>query len=391
MTGTTLNIALANQSRSSNVNAYVTGQALDHNNAVFLLRSDGKTPYYPTSPSSTGAPLAVDCAIHLGAPGSTTSIVIPRIAGGRIWFAIDNKLTFLLNPGPTGSSSAALVEPSTTNPSDPNIDILWDFCEFTFNQAQLFANITYVDFVSIPIALTLQNTAGNTQHVTGMAANGLDVVCAALQAQSRAENNNAWSSLVVPKRSGGNLRALSPNNAPNKSLFNGYYQSYVDLVYSKYSSTPLSVDTQASYGTVSGTVKNGVLDFGTGGQFAKPSAADIFGCSTGPFADTSGERAAFVPRIAAGFNRSTLLIDPLTPHATPAQYYRSTPTNHYSRIVHAVNLDGRGYAFPYDDVTPTGGQDQSGAVHDGSPKLFTVTVGGGNAGSTSKHTPRARL
>lgn len=391
MTSTTLNIAFVNQSSSSNVNAYVTGQALDHNNAVFLLQSDGKTPYYPTSPSSTGAPLAVNCAIPLGAPGSTKSVVIPRIAGGRIWFAIDNKLTFLLNPGPAGSSSAALVEPSSTNPSDPNINISWDFCEFTFNESQLFANITYVDFVSIPIALTLQNTAGTTQHVTGTAANGLDVVCSGLQAQSKAENNNAWSSLIVRKPSGGNLRALSPNNAPNKSAFQGYYQSYVDSVYSKYSSTQLSVDTQASYGTVSGTVRNGALDFGAGGQFAKPSATDIFGCSTGPFADTSGERAAFVPRIAAAFNRSTLLIDPLTPHATPAQYYQSSPTNHYSRIVHAANLDGRGYAFPYDDVTPTGGQDQSGAVHDGSPKLLTVTVGGGNAKSTGTPALKAQI
>ena len=382
MTPTTLNISLENQSKSSNVNAYITGQALDHNNAVFLLRSDGKTPYYPTSPSSTGAHLAVDCAIRLGSPGSKTSVVIPRIAGGRIWFAIDNTLTFLLNPGPTGSSSAALVEPSPTNPSDPNINVLWDFCEFTFNEAQLFANISYVDFVSIPIALTLQNTAGATQHVTGTAANGLDTVCSALKAQSAAEKNKAWSSLIVPKPSGGNLRALSPNNAPDKSVFQGYYQSYVNSVYSKYSSTPLSVNTQASYGTVSGTVRNGVLDFGAGGQFAEPSAADIFGCSTGPFADTSGERAAFVPRIAAAFNRSTLLIDSSIPSATPAHYYKSSPTNHYSRIVHSANLDGRGYAFPYDDVTPTGGQDQSGAVNDGSPKLLTVTVGGANAGST---------
>lgn len=47
--------------------------------------------------------------------------------------------------------------------------------------------------------------------------------------------------------------------------------------------------------------------------------------------------------------------------------------------MHAANLDGRGYAFPYDDVTPTRGVDQSGAVQDGSPKLLTVVVGGGNA------------
>ena len=378
MTPPTLNINLENQTNSSTVYAYITGQALDNNNTVFLLQADGRTPYYPTSPSSTNAPLAVNCSIPLGAPGSTTSATIPHIAGGRIWFSIGSTLTFLLNPGPSGSSSAALVEPSPFNPSDPNINITWDFCEFTYNNDQLFTNITYVDFVSLPIALTLTNSAGATQHVTGTAANGLDTVVAGLRAQSNAEGNNAWASLVVPNPSGGNLRALSPSHAPDPSVFNGYYQSYVDAVYSKYTSTPLSVDTQASYGTVSGTVNNGVLDFGAGGTFAKPSAADIFGCSTGPFADTSGERAAFVPRIAAGFNRSTLLADSTTPAASPSEYYQTSPTNHYSRIVHAANLDGRGYAFPYDDVTPSGGQDQSGAVFDGAPTLLTITVGGQN-------------
>ena len=379
MTASTLNIALQNQTNSATVYAYITGQALSNGNAVFLLQSDGRTPYYPTSPSSTGAPLAANCAIALGRPGSTTTVTVPRIAGGRIYFSINGKLTFLLNPGPSGGKSAALVEPSPLNPSDPNINIEWDFCEFTFNEYQLFANITYVDFVAIPIALTLVNTAGATQHITGTAADGLDRVCSALKNQSSVDKNPGWSSLVVPKPGGGNLRALSPNHAPNRSAFQAYYKSYVDAIYSKYASTPLVIDTQATYGKVSGTVKNEVLNFGSGGQFAKPSAADIFSCSTGPFADTSGERAAFVPRIAAAFNRSTLLVEAIAPSTNQSQYYRTSPTNHYARIVHEVNLDKRGYAFPYDDVSPTGGQDQSGAVSDGSPRLLTVTVGGANA------------
>lgn len=381
MTASTLNIALQNQTGSSTVYAYITGQALDNDNKVLLLQSDGRTPYFPTSPSSTGASLAADCAIALGPPGSTTPATIPRIAGGRIWFSINAKLTFLLNPGPSGSTSAALVEPSPLNPSDPNINIEWDFCEFTFNEAQLYANITYVDFVSVPIALTLVNTAGKSQHITGTATNGLDAVCAALKEQASTDKNPGWASLVVSKPGGGNLRALSPNHAPNPSDFQGYYQAYVDAVYSKYTNTPLTIDTQASYGLVSGTVINGSLDFGAGGKFAKPSTGDIFSCSTGPFQDTLGERAAFVPRIAAAFNRSTLLVETTTPSANTSLYYQTSPTNHYARIVHSVNLDGRGYAFPYDDVAPTGGQDQSGAVFDGSPQLLTVAVGGANAGT----------
>jgi hypothetical protein len=58
-----LYIRLTNQSSSSTVYAYITGQAINNNNALFLLQSDGITPYYPTSPSSTGQPLAVNCGI----------------------------------------------------------------------------------------------------------------------------------------------------------------------------------------------------------------------------------------------------------------------------------------------------------------------------------------
>lgn len=370
----TLQVALQNTSTSSQVYAYVTGQAIDNNNALMLLESDGHTVYYPSSPSSTGTPLGANCAIPLGAPGSTTTITIPHIAGGRIWFSIGAPLTFLLNPGP------GLVEPSVSNQSDPNINIMWDFCEFTYNASQMFANITYVDFVSIPISLSLTNAAGATQTVSGLPANGLDTVCANLKAQHAADGAG-WDQLVVT-HNGANLRALSPNNGIviNSSLFSGYYQPYVNQVWSKYSSQPLTIDTQASWGTVSGQVSGGQLNFPGVGSFAQPSAADIFSCSTGPFANAAGEFGTLIARLSAAFNRSTLLIDTTQPDGEdPANYYKNAITNHYSRIAHAASLDGRGYGFPYDDVAPNGGADQSGAVSDGNPTLLTVAVGGGTA------------
>lgn len=377
-TASTLQIDIQNTTTSSEVYAYVTGLAINNGNALMLLESDGRTVYYPASPSGTGAALGANCAIPLGAPGSTTSITIPQIAGGRIWFSVGSPITFLLNPGP------ALVEPSVSNPSDPNIDVMWDFCEFTFNSSQIYANISYVDFVSIPISLSLTNSSGVVQSVSGMNSSGLDTVCSNLIAQN-ASDGAGWNQLVVTSN-GSNLRALSPNNGivMNSSLFSGYFQSYVNDVWSQYAGESLTVDTQASWGSVAGTVTNGVLTFPGVGTFAQPSAADIFSCSTGPFANASGEMGALIARISAAFNRSTLLIDTDQPDGeNPSNYYQNSITNHYARIVHAANLDGRGYAFPYDDVTPNGGTDQSGYVADPNPTLLTIAVGGGTAtGST---------
>jgi hypothetical protein len=133
--------------------------------------------------------------------------------------------------------------------------------------------------------------------------------------------------------------------------------------------------------------------------FQKPTARDIFGCSTGSFATGSnGETNAIIPRLAAAFNRSTLLVASQHPNGVaPGQYYQNPVTNvsetldcgpyeqvltvtqHYARLVHAANVDGHGYAFPYDDVTPDGGVGQEGALSSPNPTLLIVTVGGINA------------
>jgi Beta-1,3-glucanase len=372
-TASTLAIGLVNNTGSDTVYAYVTGLAIDNNNALMLLEADGQTPYYPSSPSSTNQPVPVNCAIPLNAPGrGAKSITIPHLAGARIWFSIGSPLTFQVNPGP------ALVEPSVTNPSDPNIDLPWDFAELTYNSAQLFANISMVDFACIPIGLSLTDSSGGQQTAAGLPDGGLDTVCSGLSAQASVDGQG-WDQLIVTN-GGQNLRALSPTNGIvlNSGLFSGYYDSYVSQVWSRYSSAPLSVDTQASFGTVTGQVSGDALTFSGVGSFGPPAAADIFGCNSGPFnpAGMSAEMLAILPRLAAAFNRSTLLIDSSQPDGeNPSDYYGNAITNHYARIVHATAQDHRGYAFPYDDVAPTGGADQSGAVSSGSPSLLTVTLG----------------
>jgi hypothetical protein len=231
--------------------------------------------------------------------------------------------------------------------------------------------------VSIPVGLTLTDSSGNQQSAAGLPAGGLDTVCAGLAAQAVADGN-PWTDLVVTS-GGQNLRALSPAQgvAVNSSFLSGYFDGYVSQVWAKYAASTLTVDTQASYGTVTGQVSGGLLTFSGVGSFAQPATADIFSCDSGPFspAGLSAEMLAIVPRLAAAFNRSTLLIDADQPDGeNPADYYTNPVTNHYARIVHATTVDGRGYAFPYDDVSPPGGADQSGAVSSGSPAQLAITL-----------------
>lgn len=365
----TLDIELENRTQSNQVYAYVTGQAFDHGNHVCLIKSDGKTPYYPDSPSQVCSPLAENCAIRLGGPGSTTKITIPQLAGGRIWFSIDKELTFLVNPGP------AIVEPSVTNPSDPNINITWDFCEFTFANNSIYANISYVDFVCLPVALSLTPDSGPVQQVLGLKPDALATICAGLESQNLVDGND-WHKLIY-ETNGQKLRVLSPNNAivmNGGNLFKGYYDPYISQVWDKYTQCQLTVDTQAQWGKTTATVAGDQLNFEGHGKFSKPTTGDIFSCSTGPFADNNGPMGPLTARISAALNRSTLLDYECHPaEVNVSDYYKHPITNHYSRLCHEANIDGRGYAFPYDDV-PGNGADQSGFVN-AAPKAFKVSIG----------------
>lgn len=245
----------------------------------------------------------------------------------------------------------------------------------------------------MPIALDIAGSDGSTQHVSGMTTDGLDSVCTALIQQSATDGSD-WSSLIVKDTGGNNLRAISPNNAMiiNSALFDNYYEDYVNEVWTTYSSTSLNIDTQASYGTVAGQVTSDVLTFPGDITFAKPTTGDIFSNSTGPFATgDNAEVNAIIPRLAAAFNRSTILTNANQPdNEVVSNFYQTSPTNHYSRICHSVNLDTLGYGFPYDDVAPTSLSGVSGAVANGTPTLLTVTVGGAGAYSSPTTIAKSR-
>ncbi|PNY24244.1 Glucan endo-1,3-beta-glucosidase [Tolypocladium capitatum] len=368
----TLDVVLRNDTDAPQLYAHVTGS---DGRGLVILGADGKTPYRPASPSPrrTVQPLGANCAIAVGPSGSTRTISVPRLSGARIWFCKDKPLTFFINPGPQ------LVEPSATNPSDANYDLDWDFCEFTWSDQGLYANISFVDFVGLPVSLQLKMGDGSVKTVTGLPSDGLDRVCAKLEAQGKVDGKG-WEKLVIRSpASGVTLRALSPNSGRVlvPGLFDGYYKPYVDAVWAKYAAKDLTVNTQFTWGDVKGRVdQDGKLAFAGVGSFGKPAAADIFSCSSGPFAagpDVSPEMLNIAARIAAALNRSTLLINAAQPAGEKVKtYYKNAVTNHYSRICHEMS---RGYAFPYDDVGTEGGADQSGFVNDPNPQLLTIGVG----------------
>lgn len=72
------------------------------------------------------------------------------------------------------------------NPSDPNRDVDFGFAEFTLDGAQIYANVSFVDFVPrVPIGLLLHCGANGraVQRVAGTAPDGVQRLAEKLREQ----------------------------------------------------------------------------------------------------------------------------------------------------------------------------------------------------------------
>ncbi|KAI1768400.1 glycoside hydrolase family 64 protein [Hypoxylon sp. FL1150] len=374
-----LTISLVNNFAGGSLNAYVSG--LDVNGLVVMLGSDGAW-YYP-DPAGSSVPVAVDAGVAhaMNAEGQTTEITIPDyLSSGRIWVA-EGDLQFFTVAAADGS--AQLVEPSAANPSDPSAAVNWGFVEFTNTEAGgIYANISFVDFVGLVFGMTLTLSSGEVQTVQGLQQNAVSTICSDLKTQAAADGQ-PWDKLCVEDSSGNPLRILNPNLylSIDATAFSGYYDSYIDQVWTQYTNEDLTIDTQTDAGEVACRVSGDELTCaGDNRAYAKPTIIDIFGCNSGPFGSQSTDNAvhlAVIPRLCAAFYRTTLLLDGgnVQPSLNSSYYYTENPTSHYSRLVHKYETDGKGYAFSFDDVNPAG-ENEAGVVSGLNPTVMELTVGG---------------
>ncbi|KAJ3463737.1 hypothetical protein MRS44_008523 [Fusarium solani] len=372
----TLPLKLVNNFSGGNVRAYISG--LDSDGTVVFIGADGGLVYPRSGGSKIPVEITDNIAIPLPPQGETLDFTIPiSMSSGRIYFADDDLHFFMVDIG----NGDGLVQPSTNNLQDPSAGVNWGFVELTYTNGVLYANISYVDFVGIVLGMMLSLTDGSTQTTAGLVADAASKICDDMVKQKDADGR-AWTFLCIANALGDPIRVISPGNQYDLEpiTFEDYWTSYVDEVWKKYSTQPLTINTQTEAGSVSCRVSGEELVCdGDNRGYARPNTKDIWGCNSGPFAIIEGDNAihtAVVPRLCAAFVRSTLLVDggDVQPSLGADSYYKNDPTNHYSRIVHSYEVDGRGYAFPYDDVNPDGNENASGVVS-GTPNTLTIYVG----------------
>ncbi|AWT41278.1 MULTISPECIES: glycoside hydrolase family 64 protein [Streptomyces] len=358
----TIPLTLTNNSgRGEAVYVYTLGTLLSTGQQGW---ADASGAFHPWPAGSVPPVPAPDASIPGPAAGQSKTIRIPKLSG-RIYFSYGRKLDFRLATG-------GLVQPAVQNPSDPNHDILFNWSEYTLNDAGLWLNSTQVDMFSAPYAVGVQRADGSTVNTGHLKPGGYNGVFSALRAQS-----GGWGGLVQTRSDGTVLRALSPGHGVESgALPASVMDDYINRVWQKYATTTLTVTPFANQPNTKyfGRVSGGVMNFTNGSgavvtSFQKPDADSVFGCHKLLDAPNDQVRGPISRTLCAGFNRSTLLVNPNQPDTSSAAFYQDPVTNHYARAIHDRMADGKAYAFAFDDV----GNHES-LVHDGSPRQAYLTL-----------------
>jgi len=299
-----------------------------------------------------------------------SSVTIPPINSARMMLSVGGPMYIRVNQDVNGNIGYAGA--NIENPSDPNIDVTFDFMEMAIVPTTgFYGNTTRVDQFGFPLTLRLQGLGGYDQTVGETA--------------TRASLFSAWASSVPSQFQSLAQAPYSPYRivAPAHATFgsNGanahYLDAYIQGLWSKYASQTLTFTDQQ--GTFTGHVVNGQFQFTDGqGTYTIQRApttqeallgSGVLNDATGQTPGTPGydKQLQIQAQLCAAINRH-IVEDPA--HWYTPSYFYASPSNSYAKFWHDHSLNALAYGFAYDDV---GGF--SSSLHTEAPTVATVTVG----------------
>jgi glycosyl hydrolase family 64 (putative beta-1,3-glucanase)/cellulose binding protein with CBM2 domain len=358
----TLPVTVTNDTgRNDQVFLYVLGTNLQTGKLGYVNAAGEFTAW--TGGASTPVP-APDVAITGPADGGRTTIRVPKGLSGRLYMSFGRKLDFRL-------TTDGLVQPAPWAGGDPNHDILFDWSEFTLDNGGLFLNSSQVDMFAVPHVVSVTNGAGTTIRTGEVKAGGRQRVIDTIKASPD------FAKSVVTRADGTVLRVLAPGKAADAGLMSPtYLDSSIAAAWNAYASKVLTVvpftdrPDHKFLGRTSGNVLNFTDSTGaTVASFTKPSTANVWGCDGALGAPNDQVVGPIARTLCAALQRGTLGRLDTQPSGTAADFYQGEPVNLYNKVIHDNMIDGKAYAFAFDDV-----QNQESLVHDGDPRAAGITL-----------------
>ncbi|WP_433367268.1 beta-1,3-glucanase family protein [Actinoplanes sp. CA-142083] len=355
-----LPVTVSNKSgRNETVFLYVLGVNLATGKLGYVNAAGAFTAW--TGGATVPVP-APDVSIPL--TGASTTIKIPKGLSGRLYMSFGQKLDFRL-------TTDGLVQPAPWAGGDPNHDILFDWSEFTLDAGGLFLNSSQVDMFAVPHIVSVTGGSGTVTSTGELKSGGRQKVIDAIKASPD------FAKSVVTRSDGTVLRVLAPGKAADAGLMSPtYLDSLISSAWNAYTNKNLTVvpfSDQPGNKFVGRTSGN-VLSFtDTSGKvaasFTKPSTANVWGCDGALAAPNDQVVGPIARTLCAALQRGTLGTIDTQPGGTAADFYQGDPANLYAKVIHANMVDGKAYAFAFDDVG-----NQESLVHDGDPRLAAITM-----------------
>ncbi len=294
---------------------------------------------------------------------------LPQMYSGRIYISLGSPVYIPI----IGSGYAG---PNPQNTADPNIDVHYDWYEFTYNGSGIYINTTQVDDFGLPLLLDVYG-ANRTFHQQ----TGITETVAQIDSEWKSELPAEFASTPIS-----NYRILSPAKTTfGAGQANGtYFDGYINQTWIYYASNPLNLTlgTRSFTGTTSGNTfnfnevntGNGAFQGGTSYVVGYPNTQQVLGCygafATGDAgnADRNQVELAIEAQMCAAFNRH--VATNVSQWGTPSAYYQAAPANFYAAFWHRHSVNGLAYGFAYDDVAG-----QSSTITTGQPEHMAFTVG----------------
>lgn len=279
-----------------------------------------------------------------------------------LYISVDNFLPICVQEDSTGHISYA--PPSFENPSLQGYDMIFQAFEFAYNitgNYQFNINTTNVDEVGIAAQLSLTDTSGT--KTVGFTQNREYLI----KAFDNCVDTN-FSHLLIKDNNGTTLRILSPEHAiagvlSNQNVvdyFASFYTDYIDRSWNAYEGDTITVYNSSQGYT--GYMIDSIFYFNKGDsvgmtefKFAQPSSDDVMSAH-GEFIQGNDDQKNVGKVLAAAIYRTVFLETPKDSSdswcgkAAKKMYFKNTPINYYSTILHDNSLDNLCYSYAYSDV-----------------------------------------
>src|SRR5690349_1405643 len=208
-----------NSGRGEATHLYVLG--VSGGKLGYVTEAGTFTPW--TGGANPPAP-APDVSIDGPAAGASKTISVPKGLSGRMYMSFGDKLDFRLSEG-------GLVQPAPWAGGDPNAGFLFDWSEFTYNDAGVFLNSSQVDMFAVPHAVSVNGADWQTLTTGQLKPGGREAVIDGLKADPQ------FGKLVQTREDGTVLRALSPGKGADAGGFPAdYLDGFIDAAWSAYGS-----------------------------------------------------------------------------------------------------------------------------------------------------------